>query len=92
MAFATGEGPALDPDVVLAMDVGTLNALLLEGLAPAEAVADGRVQTTGDPGALDRFTALFAMGHQTSAPREARARGGQSGGPSAGRGIRAKST
>jgi hypothetical protein len=41
--------------------VVTLNALLLEGLPPQAALADGRAEITGDPTALDRFTAMFAL-------------------------------
>jgi hypothetical protein len=41
------------------MDVDTLNALLLEGLPPAEALAGGRVELTGDPNALERFVRIF---------------------------------
>jgi DNA-binding HxlR family transcriptional regulator len=56
---STSEGQATDPDVVLRMDVETLNALLLEGLPPAEALAGGRVELTGDPNALERFVRAF---------------------------------
>ena len=57
----TREGAEPDPDTVITLDVDTLNALLLEGLAPREAIASWRVSLTGDPGALDRFARLFAI-------------------------------
>jgi DNA-binding HxlR family transcriptional regulator len=57
----TREGAARDPDTVITLDAATLNALLLEGLAPREAIASRRVALTGDPGALDRFLRLFAI-------------------------------
>jgi DNA-binding HxlR family transcriptional regulator/putative sterol carrier protein len=55
------EGQATDPDVVMTMDVKTLNALLLEGLSPRRALAGGRVQVIGDRTALDRFVKVFAF-------------------------------
>ena len=58
---STREGAADDPDAVITTDVVTLNALLLEGLSPQVALADGRAEITGDPAALDRFTAMFAL-------------------------------
>ena len=58
---STAEGPATDPDVVLTMDVETLNALLLEGLSPADAVAAGRVVVRGRSDGLERFVELFAI-------------------------------
>jgi DNA-binding HxlR family transcriptional regulator/putative sterol carrier protein len=57
----TREGPATDPDAVIGMDVNTLSALLLEGLPPRAALADGRIAITGDPGCLDRFVDMFAL-------------------------------
>jgi DNA-binding HxlR family transcriptional regulator/putative sterol carrier protein len=57
----TREGPARDPDAVIELDVQTLNALLIEGLSPQDAIASGRVGLTGDPSALDRFARLFAI-------------------------------
>jgi len=58
---STREGAADDPDAVISTDVATLNALLLEGLSPQTALADGRAQISGDPAALDRFTGMFAL-------------------------------
>ena len=55
----TREGHAANPDVVLIMDLETLNALLVEGLSPEEALADNRVVVQGDPKALDRFVGVF---------------------------------
>jgi len=57
----TREGAAADPDAVIVLDAGTLNALLMEGLPPQDAIASGRVRLTGDPGSLDRFARLFAI-------------------------------
>ena len=57
----TREGAAADPDAVIVLDAGTLNALLMEGLPPQDAIASGRVRLTGDPGSLDRFACLFAI-------------------------------
>jgi SCP-2 sterol transfer family/HxlR-like helix-turn-helix len=57
----TREGQAIDPDVAMTMDVETLNALLLEGLSPKDALATGRVEVRGDPEALGRFTRIFAF-------------------------------
>lgn len=56
----TREGDAIQPDLVMIMDIETLNALLLEGLAPQTALADGHLTLTGDPAAADRFVAMFA--------------------------------
>ena len=60
-AAARAKAPLDDPDAVITTDVVTLNALLLEGLSPQAALADGRAEITGDPAALDRFTAMFAL-------------------------------
>ena len=57
----TRESAASDPDAVIKLDAGTLNALLMEGLLPRDAIASGRVRLTGDPGSLDRFVRLFAI-------------------------------
>ena len=57
----TREGAASDPDTVMVLDAGTLNALLMEALPPQDAIASGRVHLTGDPGSLDRFVRLFAI-------------------------------
>ena len=57
----TRESAASDPDAVIKLDAGTLNALLMEGLPPQDAIASGRVRLTGDPGSLDRFVRLFAI-------------------------------
>jgi len=58
---ATSEGRAGNPDVVMTMEVETLNALLMEGLAPADALASGQVTLQGDPAALERFVTMFAL-------------------------------
>lgn len=57
----TRETAASDPDVVIELDAETLNALLMEGPPPREAIASGGVHLTGDSGSLDRFVRLFAI-------------------------------
>ena len=57
----TAERMPSHPDIVLAMDVGTLGALLHRELSPEEARANGRLTLEGDPRALDRFVAMFAL-------------------------------
>ncbi len=57
----TSEGRAGRPDVVLSMDVETLNGLLLEGLPPSDALTSGQVSVSGDPDALARFVRLFVI-------------------------------
>ncbi len=65
---STREGQATNPDVVMVMDVETLNALLLEGLSPKKALAGGRVELRGDPSALDRFVEVFAFRRRAEGP------------------------
>ncbi len=57
----TSEGRTSNPDVVLTMDVQALNALLLEGLSPSEAIASERVTVHGDPQALTRLVRMFVI-------------------------------
>jgi DNA-binding HxlR family transcriptional regulator len=57
----THESTASDPDAVIELDAETLNALLMEGMPPQDAIDSGRVQLTGDPRSLDRFVRLFAI-------------------------------
>ena len=57
----TRETAASDPDAVLKLDAETLNALLMEGLPPQDAIANGRVHLTGDPRSLERLVRLFAI-------------------------------
>ena len=57
----TREGPVVDPDAVFSMEVQTLNDLLLEGLSPRAALADGRIEITGDPRCLDHFVEVFGL-------------------------------
>ncbi len=52
-------GPGWRPDVVMAMDAATLLAIGSYQLAPAEALAQGRVHVDGDPEAYARFWTLF---------------------------------
>jgi DNA-binding HxlR family transcriptional regulator/putative sterol carrier protein len=60
----TRERSVVDPDAVFVMDVQTLNDLLLEGLSPQAALADRRIEITGDPQRLDHFVDLFGMQHK----------------------------
>jgi alkyl sulfatase BDS1-like metallo-beta-lactamase superfamily hydrolase len=60
-AITTSEGRATNPDVVLTMDVETLNALLFRLLTPAAALASQRVQLKGDAKALERFVRVFGF-------------------------------
>jgi DNA-binding HxlR family transcriptional regulator/putative sterol carrier protein len=57
----TRQGRAEHPDVALKLDISTFNALLLERLSPADALASGRVKLEGDPRGLDRFVRLFSF-------------------------------
>ncbi len=60
--LATSEGRVRNPDVVLTMDVATLNALMFHTLTPAAAVASGRVAIgKGDLKALERFVAIVGF-------------------------------
>lgn len=55
-----GEGPLPAPDLVISTGPA-LRALLAGELAPADAIADGSVQVSGDPQLLTRFTELFRI-------------------------------
>jgi DNA-binding HxlR family transcriptional regulator len=57
----TREGPSPAPDVIMRLDITTLNALMRQRLAPADALASGRVVITGDPNALERFVGIFRL-------------------------------
>ena len=57
----TAEGRPGAPAAALTMDVATLRSLLRRELSPAEALAGGRVELQGDPEALERFVAIFAL-------------------------------
>ena len=57
----TRQGHAERPDVALKLDIATFNALLLERLSPADALASGRVKLEGDPKGLHRFVRLFSF-------------------------------
>jgi DNA-binding HxlR family transcriptional regulator len=52
------EGPLPDPDLVLEAE-GPIRELFTGELAPAEAIASGRVKVTGDPELLERFVEAF---------------------------------
>ena len=60
--LTTSEGRATNPDVILRMDVETLNALMFRLLTPAVAVAKGRVEIDkGDQKALERFVRIMGF-------------------------------
>jgi hypothetical protein len=63
--LTTREGAVRNPDVILTMDVQTLNDLMFHALTPSAALAGGRVQIAmGDLGALERFIAIVGF-HQS---------------------------
>ena len=55
----TKEGRPSAPDVVIAMDVTTLQALRRQGLTAAAALASNRVRIDGDVKAFERFARIF---------------------------------
>jgi DNA-binding HxlR family transcriptional regulator/putative sterol carrier protein len=57
----TREGQPPAPDVVIALDVEALNALLVEDLPPALALTRGLVTVKGDLDALERFVGMFRI-------------------------------
>ena len=60
--LTTREGAVRNPDVVLSMEVETLNALMFHTLTPAAALASGRVEIgKGDLKALERFIAIVGF-------------------------------
>jgi DNA-binding HxlR family transcriptional regulator len=60
--LTTSEGRVRNPDVILTMDVETLNALMFHTLTPVAAVASGRVEIgKGDLKALERFVAIVGF-------------------------------
>ena len=52
------DGPAVDPDAIITTDVETFYRLT-DGEALAEAVADGRLRSEGDPAAILHCTRIF---------------------------------
>lgn len=58
----TSEGPADQPDVVLATDHETFAGLGRGIVSPAQAIAAGKLRVEGDPDAVARCAALFGMG------------------------------
>jgi DNA-binding HxlR family transcriptional regulator len=69
----TREGAVRNPDVILTMDVETLNALMFHTLAPAAAVAGGRVEIgRGNLKALERFVAIVGFHRRLPSPVTAR--------------------
>ena len=60
--LTTREGAVRNPDVVLSMEVETLNALMFHTLTPAAALASGRAKIgKGDLKALERFIAIVGF-------------------------------
>jgi DNA-binding HxlR family transcriptional regulator/putative sterol carrier protein len=69
--LTTREGVVRNPDVILALDVQTLNDLMFHAVMPSAAVASGRVQIIkGNFEALERFVAI--VGFHRSLARAAR--------------------
>jgi DNA-binding HxlR family transcriptional regulator/putative sterol carrier protein len=61
-ALTTREGGVANPDVILAMDVKTLNDLMFHEVTPSAAVAGGHVQIgKGDLASLQRFIAIVGF-------------------------------
>lgn len=58
--FTGTEGPAEDPDAVIETEL-SLKTFYAGELRPAEAIADGSVQVTGEPALLETFLRLFHM-------------------------------
>ena len=64
--LTTREGAVRNPDVILTMDVRTLNDLMFHVLAPASAVASGRVEIAkGELHDLERFVAIVGFHSRT---------------------------
>jgi DNA-binding HxlR family transcriptional regulator len=60
--LTTREGAVRNPDVILTMDVQTLNDLMFHALTPSAALAAGRVQIPkGDLETLERFIAIVGF-------------------------------
>jgi DNA-binding HxlR family transcriptional regulator/putative sterol carrier protein len=59
--ITTREAQPSQPDAVFTMDVQTLNALLFQMLTPTDAIASGRAQVDGKPGALEQFIGVFGF-------------------------------
>ena len=58
-ALAVRRGPVDDADLAFRTDPPTLRALAFAGLPVADAVADGRLGLTGDPGLAQRLFDVF---------------------------------
>ena len=70
--LTTSEGQASNPDVILTMDVETLNALMFHLVTPAAAVAKGRVKIDkGGPSALERFVRIVGFHRHPAAADKA---------------------
>jgi len=59
--LTTSEGRATNPDVILTMEVETLNALMFHLITPAAALANRRVDVKGDPKGLERFVKVVGF-------------------------------
>jgi DNA-binding HxlR family transcriptional regulator/putative sterol carrier protein len=57
----TREGRPSHPDVVMAMDVETIDALVFGRTPSADLLAAGRIELQGDPAAVERFATIFAF-------------------------------
>ena len=66
--LTTSEGQATNPDVVMTLDVKTLNDLMFHLITPAAALASGRVDVKGDPKALERFVRIVGFRHGLPSP------------------------
>lgn len=61
------EGPMLDADLII--ETGpVIRALMAGDTSPAEAIANGGVQLTGDPGLLTRFVEVFRIPRPSARP------------------------
>jgi DNA-binding HxlR family transcriptional regulator/putative sterol carrier protein len=59
--LTTSEGQATNPDVILTMEVETLNGLMFQQITPAAALASGRVTVKGDPKSLERLIRIVGF-------------------------------
>lgn len=71
-ACTTRDGPANVPDVVMTMDVETLNGLVFQEIAPSDAIERGLVDLKGARQALERFVKLFAFRPRVVRTRQVR--------------------
>jgi hypothetical protein len=75
--LTTSEGRVTNPDVILTMEVETLNALMFQLITPSAALAHGRVKIDkGDQKSLERFIRIVGFHRSFPSPSG----GGQGGG------------